>query len=476
MFPVVSELLLHARRVRSRPPVDHSFRPPHLLQYSYVFAMSQYKPQGRSAGELAADLERAIADGRLLPGEKLPSVRKLAAAAGLSPTTVMAALATLRQRGLVISRPRSHTVISPRPPLSRPWTSPTSGAVRDLASGNPDPALLPDIALYLRRLEPEKALYGAEPMIPELRRLAEAELEAAGIAADHLTVVNGGLDGIERALAAQLQPGDRIAVEDPGYPGVLDLCRSLGLQIVPVPIDSRGMSPAGLESAISAGAVAAVLTPRGQNPTGACLDRERARDLRAVLDRHPDLFVVEDDHLGPISGAERLTVIRDRGRWAATRSVSKSFGPDIRVALLAGDEMTVSRVEGRLMLGPQWVSHLLQALTVALWSDPSLGEEMEHVTEIYRERRSALLEALGEIGIVIEAPTGFNVWIPVPDEAGVATSLFERGWTVTPGSHFRIESDPAIRVTTSTLEPEAGRAFVADLDSVLRPPRRTRTA
>ena len=367
-------------------------------------------------------------------------------------------------------------MVSPRPPISRPWSPPTETGARDLASGNPDPNLLPDLAPFLSRLDPSKVLYGAEPILPELRRLTDAEFEEAGIAAGHLTAVNGGLDGIERALLAQLQTGDRVAVEDPGYPGVLDLCRSLGLDVAPVPIDSREMLAANLESVLNTGAIAVVLTPRGQNPTGACLDPGRQAELSSVLDRHPEVFVVEEDHLGAIAGAARLTVTAGRRRWAATRSVSKSFGPDIRVALLAGDEQTVSRVEGRLMLGPQWVSHLLQALTVALWRDPSAAAELRQAGETYGRRRLALVAALAEIGIEVEAPPGLNVWIPVPDETAVTTVLFQQGWSVTPGAHFRLAAGPAIRVTTGALEPDDSQRFAADLALALRPRRRTRSA
>ncbi|MGH2950294.1 MAG: GntR family transcriptional regulator, partial [Solirubrobacteraceae bacterium] len=70
-----------------------------------------------TAGEIAASAEAAIAAGRLAPGERLPSVRRLAAALEVSPTTVAAALADLRRRGLVTSRPRSGTRVADRPPL-----------------------------------------------------------------------------------------------------------------------------------------------------------------------------------------------------------------------------------------------------------------------------------------------------------------------------------------------------------------------
>jgi DNA-binding transcriptional MocR family regulator len=437
----------------------------------------QYRIAGDGAREIAASVERSIEDGALSPGDPLPSVRRLASELEVSPTTVAAALADLRARGLIVSRQRSRSYVSWRPPVGGAMLGAAIPAgARDLASGNPDPALLPKLKPFLRRLDPPRQLYGGEPVVAELRRLAEAEFEAAGIAAGHIAVLSGALDGIERALQAQLRPGDVVAVEDPGFAGLFDLLRALGLALRPVTVDARGMVPAALGEALDEGAGAVVINPRGQNPTGASLDQARASELRAVLDRAPTAMVVEDDHLGPIAGSPRLTLTAGRQRWAAAFSVAKSLGPDLRLALMAGDAQTISRVRGRQAVGPQWVSHLLQHLVATIWSDDGVAKALARAAATYRERRERLVEALAQRGIEAGAPSGITVWIPVPEEAPVVQSLLERGWAVSPGAPYRLQSERAIRVTISTLKAPQAEQLADALAAALLPANRTRTA
>jgi DNA-binding transcriptional MocR family regulator len=348
--------------------------------------------------------------------------------------------------------------------------------VRDLASGNPDPCLLPDLAPTLRRLKPGRRLYGADPAVPELLELARKEFASEGIEAVDLVVVSGALDGVERVLTAHLRPGDAVAVEDPGYPGVLDLCRALGLILSPVAIDAEGMLPPSLRGALASGARAVVVTPRGQNPTGASLSAERARSLRDEFERAPDVLVVEDDHLGSVGDSPRRTLVGARDRWAAVRSLAKSFGPDLRVAILTGDANTVDHVSGRLLLGPQWVSHILQQLAVALWTDGKVGARLTRARELYRARRQHFVDRLAELGIFASAPSGLNVWIPVSDEASVVSELVQRGWAVAGGGPFRLRAEPAIRITTSTLEARDAERLAVDIAGTLAPVRRTRAA
>src|SRR5207249_11864827 len=208
----------------------------------------------------------------LAAGTPLPTVRDLAHALRVSPTTVAAAYRTLRVRGLVHAQGRRGTRVTPRPPLPSRPVAPAPAHLRALSLGNPDPALLPRVPRALARLPRRPGLYGEPANRPALLALAGRQLEREGLPHDSLAIVGGALDGIERVLQAHLRPGDRVALEDPGYVAVFDLAAALGLVVEPVAVDDAGMIPDELAHALRAGVEAVILTPRAQNPTEAAPD------------------------------------------------------------------------------------------------------------------------------------------------------------------------------------------------------------
>jgi DNA-binding transcriptional MocR family regulator len=430
----------------------------------------RYHITGRRASEIAESVERGIREGELTAGTRLPTVRSLASHRGISTATVASAYRELRRRGLVAGAGRLGTTIAPRVPPSPRGRPIVPAGVVDLLSGNPDPALLPDLGAAFASLPHEPVLYGAAGSDPDLVALAAARLDRDGVPSDHLTVVGGALDGIQLALLAHVRSGDRIAVEDPCYPGIIDLASALGLTVLPVAIDDHGPTADGLARALRAGAVACALTPRAQNPYGSAVDAERADELRAVLARHPGVLVLEDDHAFDITERTCHSLCEPgRARWAHLRSVSKSLGPDLRLAILSGDATTVSRVEGRRLLSAGWVSHILQRLVVRMWSDSAKAGRAAGVAATYTRRREALRTALGARGIESHGSSGLNVWIPVAHEDATVAALQERGWGVLAGDRFRIASPRGIRVTTSRLQPDDAMRFAADLEAALTP-------
>jgi DNA-binding transcriptional MocR family regulator len=428
-----------------------------------MFHLTQYIGVGASAADIAAKIEAAIAAGELAPASQLPTVRELAAELQISPATVAAAYRTLRQRGLVSASTRRGTVVSAQPPLRVRGPRPLPANTRDLASGNPDPALLPPLGPALAGLDPGHKLYGGPVKLGQLVELAGADFAADGIGGD-IAVAGGALDGVERVLQTQLRPGDRVAVEDPCWPRITDLVRALGLQPEPVRVDQRGPVPDELARALARGARAAIVTPRGQNPTGAAVDAERGRLLGDVLDQHPMAVLIEDDYVAAVAGAPYVPLHQSSTRWVVIRSVSKVLGPDLRVAPMAGDPLTISQVEGRQLLGSGWVSHLLQQTAANLWERPTTRELLARAAHSYAGRRAALVSQLAGHGIPAYGRSGLGVWIPLAEEVAAVQQLLERGWAVSPGGRFRFRTAPGIRVTTATLE----RGEAAELAAALR--------
>ncbi|MGW2692221.1 aminotransferase class I/II-fold pyridoxal phosphate-dependent enzyme [Streptomyces sp. NPDC001296] len=417
-----------------------------------------YRIEGRRAAEIAASVERAVGSGDLEPGQLLPPLRELAGKLGVNPNTVAAAYRVLRERGVIETAGRRGSRVRSAPA--------TTGrdhirvdvpeGVRDVSSGNPDPALLPPLAQAFAAAGAESdrapVLYGDVAVEPELARLARAALDADGVPDGPLAVVSGSLDAVERVLAAHLRPGDTVAVEDPGWGRTLDLVPALGLRTAPVPVDDEGPLPDGLRDALAAGARALIVTDRAQNPTGAAISAARARALRSVLRDHPGTLLIEDDHghgivdvpLHPLAGVTR--------HWAFVRSAAKAYGPDLRLAVLTGDSVTVDRVRGRQRLGPGWVSRILQRALVRLWADGAV--DARAVAAAYGRRRDGLIDALAARGVVAHGVSGMNVWVPVRDETGAVARLLHAGWSVAPGARFRMSAPPGIRISVSALAEE----------------------
>jgi DNA-binding transcriptional MocR family regulator len=388
----------------------------------------------------------------------------------VSPATVAAAYRTLKQRGFVVAARGRGTSIAPVPPIRVRSTAELPAGVRDLRSGNPDADLLPP----LPPVQPTHRLYGTAAKLPELEAFAATAFAADGVGGD-IAITGGALDAIERALETELRPADRVVVEDPSWPRIADLVHALGLLVEPVPVDRRGLDPETLDSALQRGARAVIATPRGQNPTGAAVDPERGAALRAVVAAHPDVLVIEDDYVAGVAGAPYVPLHDDGGRWLLVRSLSKVVGPDLRIAVAAGDPLTVSRIEGRQRLGPGWVSHILQQIAALLLRDPATPELLERAQTIYGQRRRALVAALHACGVAAAGDSGLGVWIPLADEAAAVGELLAAGWAVSPGERFRFRTAPGIRVTTAALDEEDAERLADAIVGLERAPGSTYT-
>jgi len=436
--------------------------------------------EDRSPRGIAATIARLVHTGDLLPGDRLPTVRQLAGALGVSPATVGSAWQTLASAGLVISRGRAGTSVLPGPagrlpPRYRDLAD-VPAARLDLAGGTPDPELLPDLAPALARVaarDPGTRATGYldDPVVPELERLLRSSWP---FLAQRLTVVDGAVDALSRVLEQVVGFGDRVAVEDPGFPPVLDLLDHLGLERVAVPLDAHGPRPDALADALRSGVRAVLLQPRAQNPTGVSTTPTRARELAAVLrPAAGQVWVVEDDHSGEIASSRDVSLgslLPDR--VVHVRSYSKSHGPDLRIAAVGGPAVVLDGLVARRMLGPGWTSRLLQHVLADLLTDTQAVEAVAHARRVYHGRRRALSAALGRHGLHVPPGDGINLWVPVHDEQTALVRLEAAGVRVARGRPFF--SDPPtsrgfVRVTVGVLRGDDVETVAAALVAAAAP-------
>lgn len=437
----------------------------------------QYQVEGSTASAISASIESGVLRGVIDWGTPLLPVRILAENLSVSPGTVAKAYAELRTRGIVEADGRRGTRVRPRPPVAASRSAlrlPVPEGVLDLSTGEPDLALLPALDGHLRLVAGElgRLGYAQAGAMPELIDAARARLASDGVPVEDaaITVTGGTLDAIERLLTAHLRPGDAVGVEDPGWANLFDLVAALGLRAVPVAVDDAGPVPGSLVAALGAGIRAVVVTTRAQNPTGARITRGRAAELRRILAERPGVLVIEDDHAAELSDVPPCCIGPVTGSWAFVRSASKPFGPDLRIAVLAGDETSVARVVGRMRIGSGWVSTILQRLLLRLWQDPQVTEQVSAAAVSYEDRRLGLIETLTESGQRASGATGINVWVPVPDETRAISVLRDAGYAVAPGALFRLQAAPGIRITVSPLSDEDIDPLAAAVVAAANPP------
>ena len=401
---------------------------------------------------LATAVSRAVADGVVPPGTKLPPIRTVATELALSPTTVSAAWGLLARSGVVATDGRRGTRVLDtragdggryRRALDRPATLAT-----DLSTGVPDEALLPTLGTVLSRLEKAGTpnSYLEDPVLPELAELLRADWPYP---AEQLTVVDGAMDGLDLVTRSFLRFGDRVVVEHPCFPPLLDLLEALSVEVVGVRVDEEGLDPDGLAEALTSPVAAVVLQPRGQNPTGVTMSRARAGRIAELLDGYRTL-VVEDDSVHGLSPTPALSL----GEWLPDRtlhirSFSKSHGPDLRLAAVSGPAELLSVLDRRRHLGQGWSSRLLQRILAGLLTDPAAVAQVRAAGVEYLRRRRLLVEALAARGVRVGGVEGINVWVPVQDESAAIVRLASQGVGVSAGAPYAVLPDRQghVRVT-----------------------------
>jgi len=390
-----------------------------------------------SAKGLAQAVSRAVRDGALQPGARLPPIRAVATHLGLSPTTVSASWTLLARSGAIRTDGRRGTTVAgpqePSPGRYRRALERQLDFALDLSTGTPDPALLPNLGPALSELT-TAGIPGSYLDDPVLRAQWPYPPE-------ELMVVDGAMDALDLVSRSTLRFGDRVVVEHPCFPPLLDLLESIGVDVAGVPVDSAGLCPEPLAAALTGAGTntrAVFLQPRAQNPTGASLTRKRAGELAPILAR-AGLPVIEDDSAGAVAATAPISL----GQWIPDqvihiRSFSKSHGPDLRLAAMSGPDELLREIIHRRQLGQGWTSRLLQRVLLSLLTDPVAMADVGRARDEYTRRRIALVAALTARGVQVDGGDGLNLWVPVNDESAAIVRLASQGVGATPGTPFDV--------------------------------------
>jgi DNA-binding transcriptional MocR family regulator len=384
----------------------------------------------------------------------------------LSPTTVSAAWTLLARSGTVQTDGRRGTVVTahrPGPARYRRALDPGTPFALDLSTGTPDPDLMPDLTASLRRIErpAAPATYLDDPVLPALAEILRADWP---FAVERLTVVDGAMDALQLIAATHLRFGDRVAVEQPCFPPLLDLLESVGAVPIPFGLDDDGPLPGDLAAVLAKGVRAVFIQPRAQNPTGASLTASRVDELASLL-RGTEVLIVEDDSAGAVASTPALSLGSTLpAQTLHVRSYSKSHGPDLRLAALGGTADLVDPLVDRRFLGQGWSSRLLQSLLVDLLTHAASVRAVERAQRTYAKRRASVVAALARLGVGVAGKDGLNIWLPVQDESAALLRLATHGIGASAGGPFWVGEvkEPHLRVTVGLVR-EAHRDVAAAL-------------
>lgn len=410
-----------------------------------------------SARGIASHVAALVRSGELALGEVLPPVRVLAGELRVSPSTISTAWGLLKKRGLLTGTGKAGVKVASATGLIRGLEMyATVPGVNDLRLLYPDGELLPALDQALVGAAHQKNLneYYDSAILPALQRAIEPSWPTRSEA---FAVANGGADAVWSVLQSISVPGDRILVESPTQPQLLSLMVELGLTIVPIPYGVDGLDPRAFRDALATRPAAIFFQPRAQVPTGLASSRERIAALAGMIrgPHHP--LIMEYDDLGDLArGRHHSFAEHAPDHTVIIRSYEKSYGPDLRLAVIGAPENVIRNAHAQIRLTRQWTSRILQAALAWMLEDPTTAASLSAARSTYAMRLTALTAQLRARGIPIATEDGFCVWVPVISESAAAEELSGLGILVMRGaSSFAGAASPHIRVATSRLPVDA---------------------
>jgi DNA-binding transcriptional MocR family regulator len=408
----------------------------------------------RTIRGIAIETRALIRAGALPVGTKLPPIRDLAFALGISPATISEAWSELRRQKIISGRGRNGTWVSGDRFVAKPQRLGSSGnygeGTLNLTAAVPDVHLLPPLAEAMAYGASAENLnsYERSRILPELE---EAVRNIWPYEPEALLATNGGYNAVYTLIHALVPPGASVALENPTGMRLLDILEDRDVRILPVQCDSGGPLASSLEAAMKLRPAAFIFQPRLHSVTGQSVSRERLEGLAKIL-RGTDTLIVEDDGIGDISAAPRHSMgAHFPDRVIHILSFSKTHGPDLRLAVLSSSRAIVDQIQSYRSFSAGWTSRILQAATAWLLRDPATQVLVDHARMVYQERRANLVNALQQRGVEAMHGTGLCAWVPVASEPFAMVTLAAHGIAVHPGAKFSILPTYYLRVATATL-------------------------
>jgi DNA-binding transcriptional MocR family regulator len=431
---------------------------------------------------LADQFARAIGDGRLAGGARLPTHRRLADEMGLSVQTVSRAYEELIRRGLIAGEIGRGTFVRPqRREPDPPYLPERPGEVADLSILKPvcEPMHLERLRQALAWLAttlPSSSALSFRPnmVFPRHRAVAVDWLRGCGVdvSPQNVSLTNGATAAMTVALMSVAPPGSTVATEAIGHHTLVPLARYLGLHLDGLAIDGDGLVPEALDEACRLADIRAVfLQPSVINPAATLMSAGRREAIAEVARRH-DLAIVENDVLGPLVEDRPPPVAAFAPeRTLYVTSFTKITVPGLRIGYLAAADRHVAAVANRHLV-TNWMATPMVAEIASKWvTDGTAMVLVRWQRQALRRRLAIAAEVLGTVDYRAHRD-GLHLWLPLPDgrsEEGFVAQARLQGAAIAPGIAFRISDGPwrpAVRISlgsTSEAELRAGLGVVSRL-------------
>ncbi len=289
---------------------------------------------------------------------------------------------------------------------------------------------------------------------------------------------NGSLEAGWLLFENTLEPGDRVAVEQPSYDRTLLLLGRLGVELVPIPLEDDGLDVAALEVAAKEKPLKLLhAIPNFHNPAGCTLSAEKRKRVVELAAEH-GFTIFEDDPYRLVwfdeEPPETMLSLDTEGRVIHASSFSKTVSPGVRVGYLAGPEESITMLAKRANENYISPNMLAESVVWELCRSGGLGENVEFVRKQLAARRDAMVEALreqiGEAEFVVPGG-GYFLWLTLGDDVDTAEllgSATEEGVTFIAGRDFMIEGGGnALRLSFAPVTADEAREGVARLARAL---------